>query len=379
MTMIMPRQDFYKRTREPVIGHMPAFAKRPGGNVVEAGGRMTDASGEINAYDNNDLAQKINAIYAMSVEGQVGNGAGFEDPAAEQAKLTAKKERHEAFVSAYHSGEQEGTFKVAAEVFAEDVWETLNRQGFTPQLVARKDVVDGQDNRIRKRRKDVVAFQVVNDGQGIAQIVEQDYIYPQDYYLQCQILIEERELAQAGPEFLDEKFQDALEAIMVRQDRILRNLFLRTSGVFNAPVSFATFTPQVLTALRTQVVSNGIPAAHMLFSFDIWDDMIADPTFTSWWEPVHKYQLIMEGKLGTLLNMKLITDGFRYQTQKVLEPGEVFVLGTPIALGQRGVRRNIQAVEINHFPLGAPRRGMYLYGLESLHIEDRPVGIGTRV
>ena len=374
MTMVMPRQDFYRKSREPVVGGMPAFAKKPGQKVEAAGGRLTNDAGDINAYDLKDLSQKINAIHAMVQSGEIGQGEGGEDTGA---KLQAQKERHGELLSAFSSGDDR--MKVMGEVFAEDVWETLNRQGFTSQLVARKDVVDGTDNRIRLRRKDITAFQVVNDGEGIAQVVEQAYIYPQDYYLQCQVLIEERDLAQAGPEFLDEKFQDALEAIMVRQDRILRSLFLSTAGVFNAPVSFATFNPQTLTALRTQVASNGIPAAHMLFSFDIWDDMIADTAFTSWWEPVHKYQLIMEGRLGSLLNMKLITDGFRYQTLKVLEPGEVFVLGTPVALGQRGVRREIQSTEINHHPLGAPRRGFYLMGIESLHVQDRPVAIGTRV
>jgi len=374
MTMVMPRQDFYRKSREPVVGGMPAFAKKPGQKVEAAGGRLTNDAGEINAYDLKDLSQKINAIHAMVQSGDIGMGEGGDDAGT---KLKAQKEKHEELLSAFSSGDDR--MKVMGEVFAEDVWETLNRQGFTSQLVARKDVVDGTDNRIRIRRKDITAFQVINDGEGIAQVVEQAYIYPQDYYLQCQVLIEERDLAQAGPEFLDEKFQDALEAIMVRQDRILRSLLLSTAGVFNAPVSFATFNPQTLTALRTQVASNGIPAAHMLFSFDIWDDMIADTAFTSWWEPVHKYQLIMEGRLGSLLNMKLITDGFRYQTLKVLEPGEVFVLGTPIALGQRGVRREIQSTEINHYPLGAPRRGFYLMGIESLHVQDRPVAIGTRV
>lgn len=376
MTMIT-RQDFHKGTRAPVIGHMPAFVKQPGRGVEKADGRLTDASGEINAYDKDDLAKKINAIHAMVADNQIGAGTAFEDPSDAKAKLQAKAERHQELISAFHSGDDR--MKVMGEVFAEDVWETLNRQGFTPTLIARKDVVDGTDNRIRKRRKDIVAFQIINDGEAIQQVAEQAYIYPQDYYLQCQVLIEERELAQAGPQFLDEKFQDALEAIMVRQDRILRALLLSTAGVFNAPISFATFTPQVLTALRTQVASNGIPAAHMLFSFDLWDDMIADPSFTAWWEPVHKYQLIMEGRLGTLLNMKLITDGFRYDTLKVLQPGEIFVLGTPVALGQRGVRREIQSTEINHYPLGAPRRGFYLMGIESLHVEDRPVAIGTRI
>lgn len=371
----MLRQDLYKKTREPVIGGMPGFAKTPGGSVQAAGGRMTNDAGDINAYDMKDLAAKINALHSMVQNGEISAGAGsFEDQ--QGAKLSAKVERHNELVSAFHSGDDR--MKVMGEVFAEDIWETLNRQGFTSQVMARKDVVDGQDNRIRIRRKDVTAFQVVNDGEGIAQVIEQAYLYPADYYLQCQVLIEERELAQSGPDLLDQKFQDALEALMVRQDRIARSLFLATAGVFNAPVSFATFTPQVLTALRTQVASNGIPAAHMLFSFDLWDDMIADPSFTAWWEPVHKYQLIMEGRLGSLLNMKLITDGFRYETLRVLQPGECFVLGTPVALGQRGVRREIQSTEINHYPLGAPRRGFYMMGIESMHVMDRAIAIGSR-
>lgn len=374
----MLRQDLYKKTREPVMGGMPGFAKKPGGGVQAAGGRMTNDSGDINAYDAKDLAAKINALHAMVQNGDIQTGSGaFEDTNDQKAKLSAKAERHSELVSAFHSGDER--MKVMGEVFAEDVWETLNRQGFTSQVMARKDVVDGQDNRVRLRRKDITAFQVINDGEGIAQVVEQAYLYPADYYLQCQVLIEERELAQAGPELLDQKFQDALEAIMVRQDRILRSLLLATAGVFNASIAFPTFAPTTLTALRTQVASNGIPAAHMLFSFDIWDDMIADPSFNTWWEPVHKYQLIMEGRLGSILNMKLITDGFRYDTLRVLQPGEVFVLGTPIALGQRGVRREIQSTEITHFPLGAPRRGFYLMGIESMHVQDRAVAYGTRV
>ena len=376
MTLVMPRQDFYRPTREPVIGHAPSMIKKPGGIVQRADGRLTDSQGEINAYDKNDLALKINAIHAQVTGGEIGDGL-FEDGHIASARAAAQEAKHAELKAAFASGDDR--LKVMAEVFAEDIWETMNRQGFTQTLVARKNVVDGTDNRIRRRRKDITAFQVVNDGEGIAQILEQTYIYPEDYYLQCQILIEERELAQAGPEFLDEKFQDALEAIMVRQDRILRSLLLATAGVFNAPVSFATFTPQVLSALRTQILANGLPAAHLLFSFDIWDDMIADPAFTAWWEPVHKYQLIMEGRLGSLLNMRLMTDGFRYETLRVLQPGEIFVLATPVALGQRGVRREVSATEINHYPLGAPRRGMYLMGIESLHVEDRGVAIATRV
>ncbi len=354
--------NFYQNA--PVVDHMPGFTKH-NDKVVASAGRMTDANGDINAYDKKDLLNKISALAEMGQNGQL-QASSEEDRA----------ERHNLVKAAFHSkGDQ---MAIAAEVFADDVWETLNRQGFTETLLARKDIADGTDNRVKKRRKDVTAFQAINDGEGIAQIIEQAYVYPQDYYLQCQVLIEEKELAQAGPELMDEKFQDAMEAILVRQDRILRKLMLATAGSFNAPISFANFTPQVMSSLRTQVSSNGLRAANMVVAFDIWDDMLTDPSFTSFWEPVHKYQLIMEGQLGSVLGMNIITDGFRYETLKVLEPGEVFVTGSPVTLGSRGVRRKVEGTEINQYNLGAPRRGFYLRGIESCHVEDRAVSYGVR-
>jgi hypothetical protein len=130
--------------------------------------------------------------------------------------------------------------------------------------------------------------------------------------------------------------------------------------------------------MRTQIMANGLPAANMTFSFDIWDDMITGTAFQDFWEPVHKYQLIMDGKIGSLLGMNLITDGFRIETLKVLEAGEVFVTATPAALGQRGVFRDVESTEVNQYALGIAKRGGYLLGTESMHVMDRAVVYGRR-
>jgi hypothetical protein len=351
--------------------------KRDSGMKTEKGnGRMVDTTtGEINAYDKRDLASKIAAMGSAVSAGAVDIA---DDVWAPQQANASKNEMHTELRAAFESGNTQVT-KVMGEVFADDLWETMNREGFATQVLARKDIPDGVDARIPIRRKDVVAFQAMNDAETVAQIIEQPYIYPNDYYLNCMITIEERELAQRGPELLDEKFQDGLEATMVRQDRIAKALFDSTRGSFNSPIAFPNFTPQVASQLRTQVASNGIPVVHMLFAFDIWDDLISDPIFAGYWDPVHKYQLILEGKLGSLFNMKMITDGFRYQTLRVLNPGEVYVLGTPVSLGMRCVRREIQATEINQYNLGIPRRGWFFSGVEAMHVQDRAVALGNRV
>ena len=353
-----------------VADNMPAFIKQ-GGKTVKVDGTMVNASGDINAYDNTDLARKISALHAGVESGDIA-GTGTNVLTEEE-----KKERH-AFFSAGFSDPSSDSVKIVAEVFNEDIVETMNRTGFTTQLIARKDLTQGVPNQIKLRRKDIVAFQVTNDGEGITQHVGQEFFYPKTYKLQCHWLVDETELDHAGPELLDDKYQDSLEAILVRQDNILRTAMLATVGTFNAPVAFGTFTPSVVSSMRTQIMANGLPAANMTFSFDIWDDMITGSAFQEFWEPVHKYQLIMDGKIGSLLGMNLITDGFRVETLKVLEAGEVFVTATPAALGQRGVFRDVESTEVNQYPLGIAKRGGYLLGTESMHVMDRAVVYGRR-
>lgn len=41
------------------------------------------------------------------------------------------------------------------------------------------------------------------------------------------------------------------------------------------------------------------------------------------WDPVTRHELILEGSLGRLLGVSLHTDGLRYPTLQVLQPGEV--------------------------------------------------------
>lgn len=370
------KTDLHAASRLPVQGGMPAFVKTSDGQLRQTDGRMMDSDGTINASSKRELQEKVQALAHMMSTGQIRYGEVGRDLTDSQAKAE-RKEKLEILKASFAAGPEQ--FKIMAEVYGEDIIEVFNRQGFTSQVIARKDVVAGHDNRVALRRMDVSAFQVMADGNSIGQILEQDYVYPQPYNLQTLLLIEEAELSLAGPEFLDKKIQDALQATMVRQDNILRNLMLRTVGVFNAPLAFTSFTPQVMTAGRTQLLSNGLNAEHMIIAYDLWNDIIADPAFTQWWEPVHKYELIQRGYLGSILGMKIITDGVRYNTLRVLQPGEVFWTAHPAALGQRGVHKEMEVKPVDHALLGAARRGAFLHGLESMIVMDRAAVGGQRV
>lgn len=271
-------------------------------------------------------------------------------------------------------------FEVLGEVIADEIWQTLGRQGFTRKIFITKPVGKGDTGRIRLRKKDVVAFVVTTDANTVASIVRQPYFYPPEFYLTCFILIEDKEIEQASTDIIDEKYQDGLENIMVREDRLTKILLDRAAPTDNDLISFTSFTPSVFTSLRTQVARWGIPVPTAIIAYDIWDDIIADTDFVAWFDPVTKHELILEGKLGSLLDVEIMTDGVRHDTLQVLQPGEVYFLGAPIALGAVTQRKELVANAIDQYNVGKSNRGWFLQQIEGLVVgNSRSVSKGIRV
>jgi hypothetical protein len=360
--------------KEPVIGHMPAYIRASNGTVERTSGRMTDDSGEINASSIKELKQRVTTLTAMARNGQIDCMGQVKD--SEWAK--SAQEDAALLKAAYASGD-EHNIKLTAEVMLENVWESANRMGWTDHILGVKDCPDGVPNQIEIYRHDAVAFQTLADGAATEQLVHPAFVYPPDYTIQCQIVMNEADIARAGPDFVDRKMQDGLMALMVKRDRILRNLMLQTAGIFNAPTTYATFTPQVLATMKNQVDSNLIPSANLLIASDLWVDITsAGAWMDDWTDPVHKYQILQEGKLGTILGLNVITDGFRPQLLQVLQPGEAFVTGAPQFAGIHGYRRRTKVTEIQKYIVGQNSRGFYFASIENSYVNAFAFAYGVR-
>lgn len=353
----------------PVVDNAPAFIQTRSGQLATGAGRLTDANGEINAHNKAELAQKISAIYSAQQAGQI------EVTAEGRAEANA---RFADFQDAIQSKDSDRV-RLHAEVMADNIVQQANRVGLVRDLVARHEFKAGQDQRIELRRKDIRAFQIMSDGGAIEQIAQARYIYPKTYKLQALVLADELEIAQAGPDFLSNAYENALEAIVTTNDRYLRKLWLAAEGEVNAPVGFSSFSPQTLSSMRTQLMGNAVSAAALVFSYDLWDDMLTDPSFLAVWSEVHKYQLIEEGRLGGAYGMKFYTDGFRPENLKVLEPGEAFAVAAPAQHGAHGIVREVSGREVDTNNLGEAKSGMFFWGAEFLHIEAQSVVSATRL
>lgn len=353
---------------------VPAMEGLRGGVRVAGTTRMSTgpafgANGELNAGSKRELMQVIAQVLHQAQE----QTAVLPASSPEQAQMRLAELRE---AIADKSGAK---FQVLGEVISEEIWETLGREGFSRRLFAVQPVARGQTGRVKVRRKDVVAYQVTTDVKVQEQRIRQPWIYPPEYYLISNILIEDKEIEQASTDLLDEKFQDGLEAILRREDLITRALMVRGATAFNDLVLFTTFTPSVLTTLRTQVNRWGTPAATLTIAFDIWDDIIADADFVRWWDQVHKHELILEGRLGSILGMEVITDGYRYPTLQVLQPGEVYVTASPVTLGAITQRKELDSRAIDTYNQGRPARGWFMEQIQGQVLANgRAVSRGTR-
>tara|TARA_R100001132_G_C3267859_1_gene90346 strand:+ start:848 stop:1969 length:1122 start_codon:yes stop_codon:yes gene_type:complete len=342
---------------------------RTAGRTMVSDGPAFGSNGEINASSKRELMQSIGHVVHQSRQSVMTRQASAE---VQQQRLASLREAY---------ADKSGTkFQVLGEVISEEIWETLGREGFSRRLLSVMPLAKGQTGRVKVRRKDVVAYQVTTDVKITEQRIRQPYVYPPEFYLGAQILIEDKEIEQASTDLLDAKFQDGLEAILRREDLITRALMTRAATTFNDLVLFTTFNPSVLTTLRTQVNRWGTPAATMVIAFDIWDDIIADADFVAWWDQVHKHELILEGRLGSMLGMEIITDGYRYDTLQVLEPGEVFVTASPVTVGSIVQRKELDSRAIDQYNLGRPARGWFMEQIQGqVIVNGRAVDRGIRV
>jgi hypothetical protein len=97
----------------------------------------------------------------------------------------------------------------------------------------------------------------------------------------------------------------------------------------------------MLASIQEQVTDWNLPASTAIMSNDYWKDIIGNAEFSALLDPVSKYDLVLNGKIGTLVGLELITDAFRAENQRVLEKGEIYVLSNPEhhgAYSTRGIR-----------------------------------------
>lgn len=345
-------------------------AKRPGSNEFLVG-----AGGNLNAGSKQELMQTIASLTSMLSNGEI-------SPRRSEVSASESKDRREALVQAYHDRSGRSWAELGAAIGGE-VSESADREGFMRRFLLRTELSQGEIARIRVKHKNVTAIVAASASQTFPTFIREKHILPPEFYIEANIRVEAREVAQGSADVLEEKFFEAQEAIMVQEDRVYKRMLDDTVGVgVNAPqVLSGGLTPVTLQAMREQVTRWGIPAQNLLIASDVWNDIVASTAFGNWFDPVSQYEIIMTGYLGNLLGMGVISDAYREPKLKVLNAGEVYITSSPELHGTFTDRGPVEAHETG--PASGtgntPSRGWYMFEMMSMTLHNaRAVCKGTR-
>lgn len=368
-----PANVWQDRSGNPIMETMRAMRKnqRSGSYQTSDTEHFWGAGNEINASSKRDLMAKIGVLIDQSVRGEIQRAVIPQDEAT-------RNERYAMLVDAMRDPSGQA-MQVVGEVVGDEVWETLGREGFSRQTLLYKPLDRAETGRIKIRRQDVVSFVVTSVPNVIASVVRQAWVYPPEFYLIANVYIEDKEIEQSGGDLLDDKYSDCMTQIFVGEDKIWKGLADQAASAMNDISFFTDLRPDVFSTIKTQVGRWNIPPAKCILAYDLWTDIISVPEFSGWFDPVSKHELVLEGKLGAIMDVEIITDAFRHETLKVLSPGELYIMGPPQTLGVITQRKELTTTSINAYNLGKPQRGWFFEQIEGMWMQSRAIAVGRRV
>ena len=251
-------------------------------------------NGEINASNKVDLMKGIATLIQAAANGEV------REATAEDEMSPAEKKEY--LATAIANGTNSEQWMTIGSSMAAEVKETLGREGFARKFMQFKPMSNGEPLKVRLRKRDTLAWISTTNPKTVASIARAPYVEPGMFSLNANINIERVEIAQDTGDLLDDRYSDGLESMLVAEDKVFLKLADNAATCLNSPYYFSEFTPVSMQNMKTEIASNGgIPVTSMLISFDIWNDIVAQPEFTAWYSEIAKHELVMEGNLVSSL------------------------------------------------------------------------------
>jgi hypothetical protein len=332
---------------------------------------LDERSGEFNAYDKRDLIRSITKMFDSMSSGEVRHTTSEE-------KAASMELRREVVLAAYADTEK---WAALGADLAVQVQEQRNREGFLRRVALGQDLKQGQLPRVTTPMWDAMAVVATGPANVQFQLVRNKQFFPAEFEITANLRCDRLEMEQVGGDILDNLYNQGLDAIMVKEDKLWKQSADLTVGVVN-PLNYigGQLTPQILATIRQGVTDWNLPATSAIISNDFWSDIIGNSEFSTMLDPVTKYDLVMNGELGTLVGLTLLTDGFRQPNQKVLNRGEIYVLSTPEHHGCYSDRGGVRSDPTTGSDQGNTSRGWLMSEIMSWTLANpRSVSKGRRV
>jgi len=327
-------------------------------------------NGEVNASSKKDLLQRQLKLMASASGGVV-----TETEAIRRSEMA--KKRRLAVEAAFNDRE---AHRELGEVLAQNLYMAMNRKGFARKYLARQDLQQGNIPRVWVRQKNVLAVWATSPTRLYSQIMRDKLFTPPEFQIETRPFIQQNDINQSSGDVLEEKYMEALEAVMVGEDRAWYNLSNATVGQDN-PLTLISgqLTPTLLMEVRTNVARWSLQVTGVLMANDLYTDIVGQTDFIQAIEPVARHELIMTGELAVLYGMTITSDAYRMPEHKVLSQGEFFCIADPVTHGQYTDRGGIDTQPIDGVTEGIAGKGWWMFESFSIVIANsRSVAKGIR-
>jgi hypothetical protein len=213
-----------------------------------------------------------------------------------------------------------------------------------------------------------------------SQIIRDKVFYPPEVSIEARPFVQQHEINTSASDVLEEKYAEAMEGIMVGEDRLWYKQANEAVGLENdLSIISGTLTPLTLMEVRQQVARWNLPVPSLLMASDLYVDIVGDTTFIAAIEPVARHELIMTGELAVLYGMAITSDAYRHQEHRVLSAGEFFAISDQQTHGQYTDRGGIDTEVLTGATEKMAGRGWWMHeSYSSIIANARSVAKGIR-
>ncbi|EHM1384052.1 hypothetical protein KFS98_003539 [Salmonella enterica] len=324
-------------------------------NFGKSNEMLVNAQGLINASSFEELFAIQAALMAARA-----NGTITEDPNAIKAQVAAKQDAYNKLTAAFQDS-NDPNFNIIGAGLTDSIRKTAFRAGFLRRFLRERTVKPGEQRRSRLRENQVVALTIGPNSRVEESRHQGNYAFPETDTIATHIKISERSLYEEGFEILDEKAEDGLEAIMVKEDRNLLNLFDRAVAITGSHVIFPTLTPQVLSIGKQKVENTGgLPVNDLLMANNLWSEVTGNSEFYQWLSPIEKHEQVLTGKVAKMLECDITTDAYLESKLRVLKPGDFYFVAASDYLGELLTVQELTSSEASGEDNGEAWRGWFV-------------------
>lgn len=330
------------------------------------------SKGELNASSKKDAANQL--LYALQL--LAGEIAPDEDTL--EAQEEQLEERRAALTAAW-ADKTMHEMSLLGGVLAAQIEETTDRMGFCRQLLIPSELQGNDYPEITVKHKYVLAHQMASASQVVPVEIREKRFLLDEFYISSYILIDNIEVARSRVDLLEEKYEEGLEAIMVKEDRHWKMLADASATSRHNIQTTSNFTPQFFARMRDLIDREGIPVATCVLASTLMQDIITGAEFQHVFDPVTQREVLETGEIGSLYNTKIYSDQVRQPEFRVLEDGEFYMVGAPINHGVI-LTRALNSSPVDRAGWGEPKKGWYLSQNTSMAVvNNKSVVKGKRI